>query len=611
MKQKFIHLADMKILGISAYYHDSSAVLIEDGLIVAAAQEERFSRIKHDAAFPFHAIHFCLVQGKLDINQLDAIVFYDKPFLKFERILQTVLETAPKGWLMFLKSMPIWLKEKLLLKSEIKKHLGKIAGTKITAPLFFSSHHLSHAASAFYASPYQQAAVLTIDGVGEWATASIGKGESNELEILEELHFPHSLGLLYAAFTAFLGFKVNEGEYKVMGLAPYVKADDEQVKHFYDLIVNHLVTISEDGGIQLNLSYFSYTHSEKMFPKKRWKKLFGVPVRQTDSPLQKQHAALAMALQLITEEVVLRMAKHAQQITGSKYLCMAGGVALNCVSNGKLLTSGLFDGIYVQPASGDAGGALGAALALYHIHFGKERVAISDFMQGGSLGPDFGEQEIEKAIHENNLFAKKISESEIIAQTAQYLTEGKVVGWFQGRMEFGPRALGYRSILGDAANPDMQRTLNLKIKKRESFRPFAPIMLEEELETYFSDARPNGYMLFVHPIKDALRKKRPEGYYELPFSDMLKEPGSVLPAITHIDYTARIQTVPPSSKHTIRKLLEAFKNLTNRGVLVNTSFNIKDEPIVCTPEDAIKCFLQTEMDILVLENFIIKKDGIS
>lgn len=601
----------MKILGISAYYHDSAAVLIEDGQIMAAAQEERFTRIKHDPTFPTNAILFCLEKATIDINELDAIVFYDKPFIKFERILQTVLETAPKGLLMFLKSMPIWLKEKLLLKSEIKKQLKEIAKKPVTVPILFSTHHLSHAASAYYASSFEESAVLTIDGVGEWATASIGHGKNNKITILEELHFPHSLGLLYASFTAFLGFKVNEGEYKVMGLAPYAHIDNQRVNQLYNLIKEQLVTLFDDGSIRLNNNYFSYSYTESMFPKKKWETLFQMPARKPDASLDKSHAELALALQLFTEEVVLKMASRAIKITGNKNLCLAGGVALNCVSNGKLWESGLFENIYVQPAAGDAGGALGAALAAYHMHFDQPRITYADFMQSGALGPEFSELEIKAAINEYKLQAEKLPDGTLFIETAKHLSNGKVIGWFSGKMEFGPRALGFRSILGDAANPDMQRILNLKIKKRESFRPFAPIMLESELSQYFDKAYPNAYMLFVHAIKDSLKIERPAGFYDQSFSDMLKTPGSILPAITHIDYTARIQAIPAHATSKMKKLLEAFKLITGRGILVNTSFNIKDEPIVCSPQDAIRCFIDTEMDILVLENYIIKKNGIS
>lgn len=601
----------MKILGISSYYHDSAAVLIDNGEIIAAAQEERFTRIKHDPSFPSQAISYCLKQGECSLHELDAIVFYDKPFLKFERILQTVLETAPKGLALFLKSMPIWLKEKLLLKSDLRKKLNELAKKKVTVPILFSSHHLSHAASSFYTSPFQEAAILTIDGVGEWATASISKGNRSLIENIEELHFPHSLGLLYAAFTSFLGFKVNEGEYKVMGLAPYADPSSEDAEKYYNTIVNELVTVFDDGSLKLNLPYFSYMHAERMIPVKKWEKLFQFSARKPDEPLTKAHASLAFALQKVTEEIVFKMARHAKELTGSDSLCLAGGVALNCVSNGKLMASGLFKNIYVQPASGDAGGALGAALVCYHMHFKKNREPKENPMKHGALGVSFSEEEIYQILEKSTLAYCRLDEEQLLDEVSGYLAQGKVVGWFQGRMEFGPRALGYRSILGDARNPDMQRILNLKIKKRESFRPFAPILLEEELSTYFENAKPNEFMLFVYPIKKGLQNPRPETYYTLPFAEMLKEAGSILPAITHIDYSARIQTIAPQADSKIRKLLENFKKQTGVGVLINTSFNVKDEPIVCTPEDAIRCFLQTEMDILVLENYILKKDGIS
>lgn len=597
----------MKILGISAYYHDSAAVLLHDGNIVAAAQEERFTRIKHDAAFPENAVRYCLREAGLHLNELDAVVFYDKPFLKFERILQTVLDTAPRGLPLFLRSMPVWLKEKLFLKSEIKSALKNIHGKKVTVPLLFSSHHLSHAASAFFASPFEEAAILTVDGVGEWATASIGMGKGNDISLLKEMHFPHSLGLLYAAFTYFLGFKVNEGEYKVMGLAPYADPNSDLVKQYENIIRETLVQLNDDGSLHLAMDYFSYTHAPVMVPEKKWEKLFGMPRRKPDEPLTHRHAALAFALQKLTEDAVLKMARFAKEITGAKNICMAGGVALNCVANGKLLEAGLFDSIYVQPASGDAGGAPGAALAVYHMHAKNERVPQKDYMREGALGPSYNDAEIEQAIKQSGLQAQHLSTEALLHTTATYLADGKVVGWFNGRMEFGPRALGFRSILGNAAHPDMQRILNLKIKKRESFRPFAPILLEEEMHKLFANAQSNAYMLFVHTLKPELQLKRPEGFYDLPFADMLAHPGSALPSITHIDYSARIQTVGPQSQTRIRQLLEVYKNITGQGILINTSFNVKDEPIVCSPADAIRCFLATEMDILVLENFIISK----
>jgi len=597
----------MKILGISAYYHDSAAALVVDGMALAAAQEERFSRIKHDPAFPEQAIRFCLREANCSLDDLDAVVFYDKPFLKFERILQTVLETAPRGLPLFIRSMPVWLKEKLFLKDRIRKQLNAIHGKTTQTPLFFSGHHISHAASAFFASPYNESAILTIDGVGEWGTASIALGRNNEISMLKELHFPHSLGLLYAAFTSFLGFKVNEGEYKVMGLAPYADKNDSKTSAYYELIKNQLAELHDDGSIRLNLAYFSYTHATRMLPVKKWEKLFGIKKRETDAPLGKEHAALAYALQRFTEEAVQKMAHEAKRLTGAQTLCMAGGVALNCVSNGKLMEENLFEDIYVQPASGDAGGALGAALALYHMHFKQKRIPLPDFMQEGELGTETNEEEIQKSIAAYGLRSSQYPENELLENCARFLAEGKVIGWFSGRMEFGPRALGNRSILADAAHPEMQKTVNLKIKKRESFRPFAPIMLEEELQKWFDKAVPNPYMLFVYKFKEEHRISRPENFDQLTFSEMLNHAGSPLPAVTHIDYSARIHTLAPNSGKKIRRLLEAYKNLTGRGILINTSFNVKDEPIVCSPSDAIRCFLQTEMDILVLENHIIDK----
>lgn len=598
----------MTILGLSAYYHDAAAVLIKNGEIIAAAQEERFTRVKQDASFPSHAINYCLKEGKVDWPDLDCVVFYDKPFLKFERILETILGEAPRGLAIFLKSMPVWLKEKLFLKSEIRKKLRDVAGFTIKAPLLFSEHHLSHAASAFYASPFTNAAVLTIDGVGEWATASIAVGKGNDLHILKEMHFPDSLGLLYAAFTHFLGFKINEGEYKVMGLAPYADPQSDEVKDYLRLIRENIAIPHPDGSISMNMAYFSFTLGLKMIPEKKWEKLFGLKIRKPEDDLKKIHASVAAALQLFTEEVVVNMAGECKRITGCDNLCMAGGVALNCVANGKLAESGLFKSIYVQPASGDAGGALGAALAVYHIHLKKERIPAEDLMREGALGPSFSADDCHAALLKFGMQGHAVSDTELIGLTAQKLAEGKVVGWFNGRMEFGPRALGHRSILADATHPEMQKVLNLKIKKRESFRPFAPIMLEDELSTYFDKAKPNAYMLFVHRVKESLRYSRTENFYELPLKEMLNQAGSCLPAVTHIDYSARIQTVSNTSDKKIRLLLEEFKRLTGKGILINTSFNVKDEPMVCTPEDAIRCFLNTEMDILVLENRMISKE---
>lgn len=597
----------MKILGISAYYHDSAASFMVDGKVIAAAQEERFTRKKNDPSFPKNAIQFCLKFGGVSLNDLDAIVFYDKPFLKFERILQTVIETSPKGLLLFLRSMPVWLKEKLFLKSLLKKQLKAIEGKKIKTPVLFSSHHLSHASSAFYASPYEESAILTIDGVGEWATASIAKGEGNKITMLKELEWPHSLGLLYASFTYFLGFKINEGEYKVMGLAPYADPESVGVKKYYDILTNHLASMHDDGSITLAKKYFSYTHAYKMIPVKKWEELFGIKKRNEIDSLEHVHAEMAYALQKFTEEVVLKMASHAKQLTGSKNLCMAGGVALNCVANGKLLKKKIFEHIFVQPASGDAGGALGAALGAYHLHFDEPRKVEPDFMKSGGLGPEYHEEEIWHSLQQSGLLFEKKTGPEFYHELANSINDGKVIGWFYGKMEFGPRALGFRSIIADASNPEMQKTLNLKIKKRESFRPFAPIMLEEELGEYFDDAVPNRYMLFVHTFKKSKQNARPSAYYQQTFTTMLQHPGTELTAVTHVDYSARIQTVTREGNEPMFNLLKAYKEITGRGVLINTSFNVKDEPIVCSPDDAIRCFLQTEMDILVLQNFIIRK----
>jgi carbamoyltransferase len=597
----------MNILGLSAYYHDSAAVLLKNGKILAAAQEERFTRIKHDSSFPTHAITYCLEETDTPWENLDYIVFYDKPFLKFERILQTFLEEAPRGLPLFLKSMPVWIKEKLFLKSEIRKQLREASGKKLNTPLLFSGHHLSHAASAFYASPYAEAAVLTIDGVGEWATASISYGKGNDLKILQEMHFPDSLGLLYAAFTHFLGFKINEGEYKVMGLAPYADRRSGEVENYLRIIRENIATPHADGSISMNMDYFSFNRGLKMIPVKKWEKLFGMNIRKPEGPPEKPHAALAAALQIFTEDAVIKMAKQAKQITGSDNLCMAGGVALNCVANGKLAEAGVFKSVFVQPAAGDAGGALGAALAVHHLQVGKDRTPDENFIQEGALGPAFSSETCLNTLNKFKLTGKTVPENELFSLVARELADGKVVGWFSGRMEFGPRALGHRSILADAAYPGMQKTLNLKIKKRESFRPFAPIMLEEELSHYFKHAKPNAYMLFVHHFKKEKQFPRPEGFFDMMFSDMLEHAGSELPGVTHVDYSARIQTVSKNSDKKIRALLEEFKRLTGRGILINTSFNVKDEPIVCTPDDAIRCFLQTEMDILVLENILVSK----
>jgi len=598
----------MKILGISAYYHDSAAVIIEHGVILAAAQEERFSRIKHDESFPFEAIKYCLKEAVIDIADIEAVVFYDKPFLKFERILETYMNNAPKGWWQFIKAMPAWLKEKLFIKDKLKselKEIGEVDWKK--TDLLFSKHHLSHAASAFYTSPYSEAAILSIDGVGEWATASIAYGKNSSITTLKELHFPDSLGLLYSAFTYFLGFKVNEGEYKVMGLAPYGDRNTPQVQDFVALIKREIITIFDDGSIKLNQKYFAYTTSFKMIKEDAFQQLFGFGKRKEDEDILQKHFELAAALQIIVEEVVIKMAKKAQQLTGSKNICLSGGVALNCVANGALQEQNIFENIYIQPASGDAGGALGAALATYHLHFKQNReITLPDAMQNAKLGPQFSATEIERALSNANLEFEVLDNNSLIEQIATKIEEGNVIGWFQGRMEFGPRALGSRSIIGNPLLKETQSVLNLKVKKRESFRPFAPLMLEEEFEKYFGKTYSSPYMLMVHKIKEEFRLK-PEETTDL--TKKINQVRSVIPAISHVDYSSRIQTVNESSDSKMFDLLNKFKAKTGVGVLVNTSFNVKGEPIVCTPQNAIDCFLSTDIDVLVMENYLILKNN--
>jgi len=601
----------MRILGISAFYHDSAAALIEDDKITAAAQEERFTRKKHDSSFPNNAIEFCLKYGGCAINELDAVVFYDKPLLKFERLLETYYSFAPKGLASFIAAMPVWLKEKMFLKRLIMQELWKHGSfDKKQIKLLFPEHHLSHAASAFYPSPFKKAAILTIDGVGEWATASICLGEGKNISIIKELRFPHSLGLLYSAFTSFLGFKVNSGEYKLMGLAPYGNPDSKEVDRFINIIKKELMEIKNDGSIWLNQQHFNYATGLRMVHRKKWEKLFGFPQRNAESELLQQHCDLGLAIQLVTEEVVIKMATEAKRLTGASHLCMAGGVALNCVANSKLLKQAIFEDIYIQPAAGDAGGALGSALAAYHIYFGKERsgkVEI-DSMQGSYLGPEFSDLDV-------ILVAKKFKAKYAIVHdfdklcdsVASLIDEGKIVGWMQGRMEFGPRALGTRSILGDARNPEMQKKLNLKIKYRESFRPFAPSVLAEDVNKYFELNGNSPYMLLVKPVNENRRAKLPENYNQLPLREKLYQRRSDLPAITHIDFSARIQTVHKETNPHYWRLIDAFKKRTGYGIIVNTSFNVRGEPIVCTPEDAYRCFMRTEMDYLVINNLIFSK----
>lgn len=606
----------LKILGISAFYHDSAAALIEDGLLVAAAQEERFTRIKHDAGFPSNAIRFCLNYANEDIENLDAIVFYDKPLLKFERLLETYYAFAPTGVSSFVNAIPVWLKEKMFLKDLIKKELKKIGNwNPFKTRLLFPEHHLSHAASAFFASSFHESVIVTIDGVGEWATASVGHGSGNRITILNELRFPHSLGLFYSAFTYFLGFKVNSGEYKVMGLAPYGQKNGDATMRYVDLIKSNLVSIYDDGSIWLNQKYFSYATGLRMVPDKRWEKLFGFPRRKPEEPIEQCHCDLALAMQQVTEEAMLRMvrfaAKKVTDFAARKNLCLAGGVALNCVANGKILKEGLFDGLFIQPAAGDAGGAVGAALAGYHIYFDRPRREIKgyDLMNGAYLGPEPQDKEIDKVIKKYSAVSKVFPDEQLfLSSVASLLAQGKVIGWVQGRMEFGPRALGNRSILADPRIPDMQKTLNLKIKFREGFRPFAPAICFEDVSQVFDIGTDSPYMLLVGKIKDEYCFPMPPDYENLPMMDRLYLPRSPWPAITHVDFSARIQTVHNQTNPLFYALIQEFKRQTGCPILVNTSFNVRGQPIVCSPEDAYICFMATEMDALVVNRHLFFKE---
>lgn len=601
----------MKILGISAFYHDSAAAIIEDGKILAAAQEERFTRKKQDSSFPKNAVEFCLKYAGFSIDELDAVVFYDKPFLKFERLLETYYSFSPKGLISFLSAIPVWLKEKMFLKKVILDELCSLQKCdKKKIKLLFPEHHLSHAASTFYPSPFSDAAILTIDGVGEWATTSICHGKGNEIKVLKELHFPHSLGLLYSAVTYFLGFVVNSGEYKLMGLAPYGDPESPEVDKFIDIIKDKLVKVKEDGSVWLDQKYFSYATGLSMVNDNQWQDLFGFGRRTPDQKIEQHHSNLALAIQKVTEEVMVKMAKEAKRLTGSKYLCLAGGVALNCVANGKLMRENIFEDIFIQPAAGDAGGALGAALAAYYIYFGKERKhsAAMDEMQGSYLGPEFSDLDIELTSKKYKaVFQKFVNFEDLADKTASLISEGNVVGWFQGRMEFGPRALGNRSILGDARNSEMQKKLNLKIKYREGFRPFAPSVLIEDNSTFFDLDRPSPYMLLVADVVKSRRTQLPENYYKLPIMERLYILRSDVPSVTHIDFSARVQSVHKETNERYWQLINKFKEKTGYGVIVNTSFNVRGEPIVCSPEHAYKCFMRTEMDYLVIGNYLYKK----
>lgn len=601
----------MKILGISAFYHDSAAALIEDGRIVAAAQEERFSRKKHDERFPINAVRFCLDFGGLTLKDLDAIAFYDKPLLKFERLLETYYDFAPRGIRSFMMSMGVWLKDKLFLKRLIRDEFKKIDDFDVrNTKLLFPEHHLSHAASAFYPSPFQDAAVLTIDGVGEWATASILKGSGSQLTNLKELHFPDSVGLLYSAFTYFLGFKVNSGEYKLMGLAPYGNRGSDRVREYEAIILRELVQIFPDGSIRLNQKYFDFATGLRMVHDPLWEKLFGFPKRQAESELTQEQCDLGLAIQNVTEDIVIKMALEAKRLTGSENLCLAGGVALNCVANGKLHREKIFQKLFIQPAAGDAGGALGAALAAYHIYFQKPREpAIGmDAMKGSYLGPEFSDLQTRQSLRKFKAVGEWCESTEALCKkTASWIAEGNVIGWFQDRMEWGPRSLGNRSIIADARSKEMQLKLNLKIKYRESFRPFAPSVLAEDCGEYFELDEASPYMLLVADVKAERRKKLPDRYESLPLREKLYFLRSDIPSVTHVDYSARVQTVHRETNEKYWLLLRAFKELTGYGLLVNTSFNVRGEPIVCTPEDAYKCLMRSEMDYLIVNNMIYDK----
>lgn len=602
-----------KILGISAYYHDSAAALVVDGDIIAAAQEERFTRIKHTPDFPINSIKYCLEEAGLTIDELDAVVFYDKPLLKFERLIQTYYSFAPKGLVSFLKAIPVWLNEKMFLKRNIYNGLAEIENyDKKKLKLLFTEHHLSHAASAYYPSNYDNSAILTIDGVGEWTTTSIGLGQGNQIKLLKEMHFPHSVGLLYSAFTYYLGFTVNSGEYKLMGLAPYGNPNSEQTNRFIEKIKSEIVDIKSDGSIWLNQKYFNYATGLRMANDTKWAELFGFPRREGEAELKQEHCNLALAIQTVTEEIVIKMAKEAKRLTNSDNLCLAGGVALNCVANGKLLKEGIFKNIYIQPAAGDAGGALGAALAVDYMYFDTKRETSNnstlDNMKGAYLGPEYSDKEIELNNKKTKAVYTKYEDfSELTELVAEKLSNGNVVGWFQGRMEFGPRALGNRSILGDARNPEMQKKLNLKIKYREGFRPFAPSVLAEDCNEYFDLKTDSPYMLLVSQVQKNRLKELPENYNEMPLWDRLYFTRSDIQSVTHLDFSARIQTVHKDTNPRYWELINAFKSLTGYGVIVNTSFNVRGEPIVCTPNDAYRCFMATEMDYLVIGNYVYTK----
>ena len=595
----------MYILGVSAFYHDSAACLINDGKIIAAAQEERFTRKKHDAGFPHHAIQYCLKEAQITAGAIDNIVFYEKPFMKFERLLETYLAFAPKGFSSFAKAMPVWIKDKLFQKSKLVKELKFTLGDKINwhQRLLFSEHHLSHAASAFFPSPFESAAVLTLDGVGEWTTTSLAIGKGSCLEVMKEIHFPHSLGLLYSAFTYYIGFKVNSGEYKVMGLAPYGEP------RYVNLIYDKLITLSEDGSFRLDMSYFDYATGLKMVNKK-FEKLFGGPPRTSETDLTHREMDLAASIQKVTQDIIIKLAKNVVKETGEHNLCLAGGVALNCVANGILLREKIFKNIWIQPAAGDAGGALGAALSVWYLHYNNKRIVSTqhDDMRGAYLGPSFSDSEIEEELKLCGANFKKCTENELIEEVANALNDEKAIGWMQGRMEFGPRALGGRSIIADPRSTKMQKQLNLKVKYRESFRPFAPSVLSEDVNEWFELTKESPYMLLVAEVKKNKCLEMTDKEKKLFGIEKLNIPRSSVPAITHVDYSARIQTVHVETNPRYHALISKFKEKTGCSLVVNTSFNVRGEPIVCCPKDAFKCFMGTDLDILAVGNFLLRKE---
>lgn len=586
----------MKILGISAFYHDAAACLLVDGVIAAAAQEERFTRKKHDAGFPKHAIEFCLKKTGIQIKDLDYVVFYEKPFVKFERLLESYLSFAPHGLPSFIKAMPLWIKKKLWMKQVIEDEL------QYKGKMLFPDHHESHAASAFFPSPFQRAAFITADGVGEWATTSFGVGIDNKIKILSEIRFPHSLGLLYSAFTYYCGFKVNSGEYKLMGLAPYGEAK------YKDIILKEIIDLKDDGSFKLNMKYFDYVVGLKMI-NSRFEKLFGAPARRPETKLTQWHMDIAKSIQEVTEEVMLKMARHVHKVTGEKNLCLSGGVALNCVANGRILREGPFEHIWIQPAAGDAGSALGAALFASHQYLEMPRQVAQnrDFMQGSYLGPEFDKGSIREFLKSKNIPHQEIADDKIGETVADLVAQEKVIGWFQGAMEFGPRALGGRSIIGDARSPKMQEVMNLKIKFRESFRPFAPSVLKEKVSQYFDITEDSPYMLLVAPVRNDIRTEMTEEQKKLFGIEKLNVSRSTIPAVTHVDYSARVQTVDGQSNPHFYNLISKLDQKHGSAVIINTSFNVRGEPIVCTPEDAYRCFMRTHMDYLIVGNFLMDK----